>query len=52
MSWRQTFAITVGVALIAALVVWWLEGFNRARLIEDFKQQLDKLPEFRKGADT
>lgn len=49
MSWRQTAAIIVGVALLAAAVCWFLEGFNRQRLIDDFKAQLDQLPEFKRG---
>lgn len=47
MTWRQTLTIILGVALIAALVCWFLEGFNRQRLITDFKAYLDSMPEYR-----
>jgi uncharacterized membrane protein YwzB len=43
---RQVLYAAVVLGLVCAAVVWWLEGFNRDRLIRDFKATLDSLPTF------
>lgn len=50
MSTRQVIVSAVVLGLVCALVVWWLEQFNRERLIADFRAQLDNLPTFKQGA--
>lgn len=44
MTNRQMLVSAVVLGFTAALVVWWLERFNRERLISDFHAQLEKLP--------
>ena len=39
MSWRQTIAGALLVALVAAAVVWFLEDFERARMRETLREE-------------
>ncbi len=47
MSTKQVLLSAIVLGLVCAGVVWWLEQFNRDRLIQDFRAQLDKLPTFK-----
>jgi uncharacterized membrane protein YwzB len=51
-STRQVLLAAVVLGMVCAAVVWWLESFNRERLIADFHAQLAKLPTFEKGPDA
>lgn len=44
-DWIRTVGAAVVLALVCAAVVWWLEGFQRERLIRDFRAQLASLPQ-------
>ena len=39
MTWRQTLAGAIVVALVAAAVVWYLEDFERARMREMLRDE-------------
>jgi len=49
---RQTVLAAVILGMVCAGVVWWLEQFNRERLIADFREALDGLPTYRKEEQT
>lgn len=51
MSTRQVLLAAVVLGCVCAGVVWWLESWNRERLIQDFHAQLEKLPTFKPGVD-
>lgn len=51
MSTRQVLLAAVVLGCVCAGVVWWLESWNRERLIADFHAQLEKLPTFKPGVD-
>jgi len=44
-SWKQTGAVIVGVAVLCAALVWWLEEFNRKRMMEEWDAWLKTLPQ-------
>lgn len=52
MTTRQTVLAAVILGMVCAGVVWWLEQFNRERLIADFREALDGLPTYRKEEQT
>ena len=46
-STKQMLVTIVTLTLLCALLVWWLESFNRERLLADFHEQIEQLPTFR-----
>lgn len=54
MSWKQTVAGALVIALVAAAVVWFLEDFERARVREMMREEwtawLEKFPVRGEGA--
>lgn len=52
MSNRQAFLSSILLGIVCAAVVWYLEQFNRERMIRDFKAVLDGLPtHFKEGTE-
>jgi len=44
-EWRQTVVVVAGVAVVCALLVWWLEAtFIRQRLRVEWTEFLEQLP--------
>lgn len=51
MSNRQVVLTAIILGLCASMVVWWLERYNRELLIQQFHEQIEKLPTYRKETD-
>ena len=47
MTWKQTFAAAVVLALVAAAVVWYLERYNGERMMAQLQAYLRKTDQFR-----
>ena len=48
MTWRQTFAAALVMALVAAALVWWLERSRVERMMSELHGYLRNQDEFRK----
>ncbi len=48
MTHKQVVMAALILGLVAAGVVWWLERYNRELLINQFREQLEKLPTFQR----
>jgi len=51
-EWKHTLVGAIVLGLVCAYVVWMLERFNREKLIEQFREQIDKLPTYMKPEGT
>lgn len=49
MNTRQVVLAAVVLGCVCAGVVWWLESFNREKLINAFHLELEKWPTFKPG---
>jgi hypothetical protein len=52
MNNRQLVFCALLIGVFCAGLVWWLEQFNRDRLIADFRAELDRLPTFKREGEV
>lgn len=41
MSMKNTLVLAVSIVAGCVLIMWWLEDFNRQRMVADWKQFVD-----------